>query len=189
MFFKFINPFNSDETENNSFPTELIESIKLSERLKRIEDRCFLHCLQLKNITIPSSVEYIGNELKQDTAFDKLIMKYMIESGNVSGAQIIHLLYEQEVLDAKKDETYTDFCAGAMSAYAFICNKISNLEITPAQLALDPCEGSVVVTDVKTGEVKALVSYPSYDKNLLTNSVDSEYYAVICNKVRRKNIW
>ena len=124
-------------------------------------------------------VEYIGNELKQDTAFDKLIMKYMIESGNVSGAQIIHLLYEQEVLDAKKDETYTDFCAGAMSAYAFICNKISNLEITPAQLALDPCEGSVVVTDVNTGEVKALVSYPSYDNNLLTNSVDSEYYAAL----------
>ena len=34
--------------------------------------------------------------------------------------------------------------------------------ITPAQLALDPCNGSVVITDVDTGDVLALVSYPAY---------------------------
>ena len=29
--------------------------------------------------------------------------------------------------------------AGKMSAYQFMMNRITNLEITPAQLALDPC--------------------------------------------------
>ena len=34
-------------------------------------------------------------------------------------------------------------------------SKISNLEITPAQLALDPCSGSIVVVDPNTGETLA----------------------------------
>ncbi len=48
-------------------------------------------------------------------------------------------------------------------------------EITPAQLALDPCTGSCVITDVNTGEVRALVSYPGYDNNMLANGVLEEY--------------
>ena len=39
-----------------------------------------------------------------------------------------------------------------MSAYNFISEKIRNLEITPAQLALDPCSGSVIITDPETGQ-------------------------------------
>ena len=51
--------------------------------------------------------------------------------------------------------------------------KIKNLDITPAQLALDPCSGSCVVTDTKTGEVRACVTYPGYDNNKMANGVDS----------------
>lgn len=58
-------------------------------------------------------------------------------------------------------------------------NLIRNLEITPAQLALDPYSASCVLTDVNTGEVRALVSYPSYDNNRLANGIDAEYYARI----------
>ena len=53
-------------------------------------------------------------------------------------------------------------------------NLIRNLEITPAQLALDPYSASCVLTDVNTGEVRALVSYPSYDNNRLANGIDAE---------------
>lgn len=130
-------------------------------------------------------VDYLEDALSNDTEFDKLIMKYMIKSNNVSGAQIIHILFEQGVLDKETDEDYDDFCAGTLSAYKFIRKKINNLEITPAQLALDPCEGSVVITDVNNGEILALVSYPSYDNNLLTNSVDPDYYAsLIADKTK-----
>ncbi len=44
-------------------------------------------------------------------------------------------------------------------AFQFIRNKISDIAITPAQLALDPCSASAVITDVNTGEVRALVTY------------------------------
>lgn len=126
-------------------------------------------------------VEYVTTSLQKDTEFDKLIMKYMIKSNNVSGNQIVYILFEQGVLDKEEDKDYKDFMSGELSAYKFIRKKISNLEITPDQLALDPCEGSVVITDVNTGEIKAMVSYPSYDNNLLTNSVDPTYYAKLIN--------
>ncbi len=37
-------------------------------------------------------------------------------------------------------------------AFQFIRQKISDIEITPDQLALDPCSAGCVVTDVKTGK-------------------------------------
>ena len=82
-------------------------------------------------------VDYLENLLSNDTEFDKLLMKFMIKSNNVSGAQVIHILYEQEVLDKDSDEDYADFISGKLSDYKFIRRKINNLEITPAQLALD----------------------------------------------------
>ena len=51
------------------------------------------------------------------------------------------------------------------------------MNITPAQLALDPCTATIVVTNVDTGDVLALVSYPGYDNNMMANSVDPEYYS------------
>lgn len=130
-------------------------------------------------------VDYLENVLSEDTEFDKLIMKYMIKSKIVSGTQVIHILFEQGVLDRESDKDYNDFVSGSLSDYKFIRRKINNLEITPAQLALDPCEGSVVITDVNNGNILAMVSYPSYDNNRLTNSVEAEYYAkLIADKTK-----
>lgn len=64
---------------------------------------------------------------------------------------------------------------GEEYAFQFIRRKIQNIELTPAQLALDPCTGGVVITDVNTGEVRALVTYPSYDNNRLSGSADPAY--------------
>jgi penicillin-binding protein 2 len=38
-----------------------------------------------------------------------------------------------------------------------------------------------VITDVNTGEVRALVTYPSYDNNKFSGSVDAEYYNKLNN--------
>lgn len=120
-------------------------------------------------------VNNIITELPKNKEFDKLIIKYMIQSGSVSGKQICMMLYDQGVLSTE-DEDYASLQSGQLSAYSFMVRKIQKLEITPAQLALDPCSGSVVVTDVKTGKILALVSYPSYDNNRLTNTIDADYY-------------
>ena len=54
-------------------------------------------------------------------------------------------------------------------------------------LALDPCSGSIVVTDPNSGAVKAMTSYPSYDNNQLTNSIDADYYAKITSDKTRQH--
>lgn len=120
--------------------------------------------------------EYIINYLNLDTEFDKHIVKVMLQSGEISGENVVHLIYLQGVLNENADKEYEEFKNGGYGAYEFMVRKIRNLDITPAMLALKPCSGAVIVTDVKTGDVRAFVSYPSYDNNYLTNEVDADYY-------------
>ena len=119
---------------------------------------------------------YIIDYLSTDTGFSMLLYKYMLQEDTISGQEICLVLYEQGVLD-KNDDDYENLASGAMGAYDFMINKIYTLEIEPAQLALMPCSASAVVVDVKTGDVVALVSYPGYDNNRLTNDMDTDYYA------------
>ena len=123
--------------------------------------------------------EYILKEFENNTSFDKLVFKYMIISGELTGSQVINLLYDQGILNTATDTDYSDYKAGVMGSYDFICKKIKTLEITPAMLALDPCSGSIVVTNPNNGTVKAMTSYPSYDNNRLTNMIDADYYSKI----------
>jgi penicillin-binding protein 2 len=127
-----------------------------------------------------SLVSYIDDTLGNDPAFDKKIYKYMIKENSLSGQEVCLMLFDQGIL---KDENSTpsEVIATAGGPYSFMISKISNLEITPAQLALWPCSGSCVVTDIKTGNVLASVTYPSYDNNKLANSIDADYYNQLLN--------
>lgn len=124
--------------------------------------------------------EYIFNELKKDETFDKLIYKYMIYNYTVSGTDICLVLIDQKIVSATS-ETVSELKSGMLSPYSFIISKITNLELTPGMLALDPCSGSVVITDVNTGKVIACVSYPTYDNNKFANEIDTAYYKEVMN--------
>lgn len=120
-------------------------------------------------------VKYIIDYLGSNSGFDKLIYKYMIKSGAVTGRQICLMLYEQKVLEYDEAQ-YNGLNTGSIGAYDFLRGKIQDLTITPGQLALEPCTGSIVMTDTNSGKVLACVSYPGYDNNRLANAMDSEYY-------------
>lgn len=123
-------------------------------------------------------VTYIKKMLSSDITFSKKLYHTLIYNFKLSGTDICLLLYDQGVLKYDEKEV-SRLKNGTISAYSFIREKIKKLEITPAQLALEPCSGSVVVTDPKTGEVLALVSYPGYDNNKLANSIDADYYSYL----------
>ncbi len=95
-------------------------------------------------------------QLKGKSGLERLVYKYMLLDDVMSPDELLMLLYE------------------------LILQKIQKLEITPSDLALDPCSGSAVVADTKTGKVLACVSYPSYDNNRFANDIDVEYYSKIC---------
>lgn len=85
--------------------------------------------------------EFILLELDGNNSFSKIVYCAMLNQGMISGQQICELLYEQGVLE--KDADYDNLVNNVTDAYAFIYNKIKNLEITPDMLALDPCSGSL----------------------------------------------
>lgn len=127
--------------------------------------------------------QYIFERLENNTTFAKKIYKYMIKNNDITPKQICTVLLEQEVVSITEEEKYR-FLSGQISAYNFMLFLIENLYITPAQLALDPCSASVVVTNTD-GEVLALVSYPSYDNNRLANSIDAKYFAQLQSDLTR----
>ena len=61
-------------------------------------------------------------------------------------------------------------------AFTFIKEKINKIQITPAQLAIDPYSAAATVVDTVTGQVLAMVSYPGYDNNRLN---DPAYYSAL----------
>lgn len=118
---------------------------------------------------------YILDYISSDNSFDKLIYRYLIRSGAVTGRQVCMILYEQGILDYDEGQ-YNGLNSGSVNAYDFVRGKVETLELTPGQLALEPCTGSLVMTDTNTGEVLACVSYPGFDNNRLANAMDSNYY-------------
>ena len=124
-------------------------------------------------------VNYIFDVLETDADFHKKLYKYMIENGNISGRQVCMMLFEQGFLQG--DDDYQALNSGRISAYDFMSSCISSKRITPAQLALQPCSGSCVITDPNNGNVLALVSYPSYDNNRMSGTIDADYYKQLNN--------
>lgn len=117
-------------------------------------------------------VDYIISYLNESTDFGKRMIKYMIMNDRITGKQVCQLLIDRGIVNLT-DEEIAAFGNNAISPYQFMRNRISNLDITPAQLALDPCTGDMVITDVNTGNVLAMVSYPGYDTNRVS---DADYW-------------
>jgi len=122
----------------------------------------------------------IEKKITDDSEFKKCLFKWLLYEERIKGSDICQLLYDQQILSAE-DSDYEKFISGAIDAFSFIKRKIEQLDITPAQLALDPCSASAVVVQQETGKVLALVSYPGYDNNRLANQMDSAYYNKLLN--------
>ncbi len=130
-----------------------------------------------------SLCDYTIERLSKSVSFSKRMYKYMIRNDEITGYQIIATLLEQDAISItaqEKDKFYNN----VMSSYSFMLYLIQNLYITPGQLALDPYSASSVITDM-SGNVLALVTYPSYDNNRLANSIDSDYYSKLQSDLSR----
>lgn len=158
------------------------ETISLNRYLNYAISKNWIDTSKLGDSAYSSSEEiysgvlaYLEEYLKEDSNFDKLLYKYLIKSGSVTGAQICAIVYEQGVLPMDEN-AYNGLLNGTTDAYGWLYDKIKTLQITPGQLALEPCSGGIVVTDPNSGDVLACVSYPGYDNNRLANTMDSVYY-------------
>lgn len=124
-------------------------------------------------------IDSTRKSLKDNKEFKKILFKYLILEDRITGTDIIKLLCKQGGLN--KDSDYNSLMAGQVSTFSYIKKKIEKLQITPAQLALDPCSASAVIVYKDSGKVAACVSYPGYDNNRLANQMDTSYYNQLLN--------
>ena len=170
---------NTDETQI-AWATD--ETISLYTYLNYAISQNWIDTSKLEGSAYSSSEEvyqavitYLEEYLNDASDFDKLLYEYLIKSGSVRGGQICAIAYEQGALPMDED-AYNGLLNGTVDPYSWLYNKIETLQITPGDLALEPCSGGIVVTDPQTGDVLACVSYPGYDNNRLANTMDSAYY-------------
>ena len=103
-------------------------------------------------------VDYVMEQLENDTQFTKRIYRYLINQDIITGRELCMALYSQNILPYDEEQMRLLSAGGEDYAFSFLIDKINNLEITPAQLALDPCTAGCTVIDVNTGKVLALVT-------------------------------
>ena len=173
------------DTKDETYQTwKTEETIGLGEYLEYL---IAMNCIDVTKLNLTSQYsdseeifralcDYIIDMLDHSGEFNRKLYKYMILGDVISGKDVCKVLCEQGIYDIDPEDEAKLF-SGSMTAYDFMRRRIETLEITPAQLALDPFSGSMVITDVNNGDVLALVSYPGYDNNRMANTVDSAYYA------------
>lgn len=113
------------------------------------------------------------NENAADLLRDFLING--LYSGTVSAKELLLCMIEQGRAPATPEEV-TQIQNGVLSPTGFIIRKLESGEMSPSDTALDPSTGSVVVSEVDSGQILALVTYPSYDNNELVNTFNNNYY-------------
>ena len=183
---EILNMSAVDKTDEVYLAWERDESISMQEYLNYAASQNWIDVTQIASEEpyIDSSQIYdalatvIEETLRTDPAFTKMLYKYMLYDDRIAGDDILRICYDQGIFDTD-DGCYEDFIDEKMTAYELLQIKLTNLELTPAMLALDPCSGSAVITDPNTGEVLACVSYPGYDNNRLSNTMDTDYYRMI----------
>ncbi|MBQ9438675.1 MAG: penicillin-binding protein, partial [Lachnospiraceae bacterium] len=160
------------------------ESISLSEYLRYAISQNWIDIAKLSfeqqyadsDMMFDKILEMSRSILLSNSEFSRRLYRYMLLSGEISPNLILEILYDQKPKGIPEEEIEA-LRSGRMEPYTFMRNRIENLDVTPQELALDPYSGSIVITNVNTGQVMALVSYPSYDNNRMANGVDADYYA------------
>ena len=121
-------------------------------------------------------VEYIMDEPCEDYSFGDIVCRYMARSGVPIGDLVCRILFDREIF-TPTDTVRSDIENGRYrAAYNYVRSRIEKDDLTPGELHLYPFSGSIVITDPSNGEVIALVSYPGYDCNHIT---ESDYMARI----------
>lgn len=152
--------------------TSMINSSNISlSRIMKAEDG---YQLVLKNL-ITAYDKNIDISNADDKTAAKQVLCNAVNDGTISYSTMIYVMIEQKIITV--DDNYRGrILSGEISPFNIIIDKLKSGDLTPAETGLDPCTGSVVVSDVNSGQVLALVTYPSYDNNELVNTFNNEYY-------------
>ncbi len=139
----------------------LSDDMKFSKRIFRylinqdiITGRDLCLALFAQEDSFQAIVEYVLDALSDDMKFSKRIFRYLINQDIITGRDLCLALFAQEVLPYDEEAVAKLTNGGGDAAFQFMIDKISTREITPAQLALDPCTAGCTVVNVKEAVAK-----------------------------------
>ncbi|MCD8214963.1 MAG: hypothetical protein LUC97_04885 [Clostridiales bacterium] len=133
------------------------------------------YCLQLGNF-----IRSADAAAAEDSERAAEILSDAISVGDVTVREVLLCMFEQGALDITSS-WYESLENGEISATAAVVGMLGDGTMEPSRTKMDPCTGSVVVSDVNTGDILVSVSYPSYDNNELVNNFNNEYYDMLRN--------
>ena len=125
---------------------------------------------------VSSCIDYMMEIAPDSQSMTKQVYRYMCVNEAADPRLVCQTLIDQGLVELSEDEL-NRWNNGWESAYDFMIHRIRNLDLTPSDLHLYPYCGSMVVTDVNDGSVLAMVSYPGYDSNKITDGADADYLA------------
>ena len=119
--------------------------------------------------------QYLLEEVSKDfSSLDTLIYDELIHNDVIGGCEIGLALFSQGVLKEDEEAIARLETGTQTTAFEFFEEKITSMELTPGEIALDPCSAGLVLTDPNTGDLLAVVSYPGFDSNRIN---DYSYYS------------
>ncbi|MCD8089223.1 MAG: hypothetical protein LUD81_01110 [Clostridiales bacterium] len=130
-------------------------------------------CLQLGNYLRTADAT-----VTEDSSIAGGLLAEGIKNGDITVRDLLLCMFEQGALDIESP-WYESLENSEVSATTAVVGMLEDGTMEPSQTKMDPCTGSVVVSDVNTGDILVSVSYPSYDNNELVNNFNNSYYNML----------
>lgn len=167
----------NEKVESVSSKEMIISMLKSSQlNLKQMEQSKEGSMQKELYIRLMSKYNALDSVIKETmTALDLLMQLLDENTGDFTEKEIILAFHEQGTLHLP-EQTIINLKANKSGTTEYIL--IDQLEkgfLKPNQMSVMPSSASAVVVDVHTGEVLALVGYPSYDANQMTTNFNRYY--------------
>lgn len=167
---EFVKAYRNKEV---SFPQFLLYALKNGfADLSVIDEEGRYH-------TVDECYVYVTDYLidtmsKEFSPLDELVYDELIHTDRISGCEVGLALFAQGVLKDDPEARALLENGDTDTAFDFFEAKITSMELTPGEIALDPCSAGLVLTDPNTGQLLSVVSYPGFDSNRIN---DYSYYS------------
>lgn len=129
-----------------------------------------------------------GEEEQQDLTIKQHFAQMLEdETERITSRELLLAMAEQGSLKLEEDQIKRIWKGDYGSLEALVIAELESGDLKAEQMAIKPFSGSAVVVDVNSGEVLALVSYPSFDSNEFTQNFN-EIYTKLYDGVDSRNM-
>lgn len=131
--------------------------------------------------------EEYSEKLEKLTLKEFLILLLKQEQSVITDRELLLVLSEQGSLKLDDKLVQRIWDGKYPPLRDILIAELESGDLKPDQMAIDPFSASAVVVEVNTGNVLAVVGYPSYDSNDMTTRFNS-YYSMLQDGIDQRNV-